>query len=187
RTDEYGGTIENRGRIIFEIFSAMREKVGKDFPILIKINSSDYVKKGGLTIEDSLYVSKKLADLGIDGIEVTGGNECIKEVTSNNLGPARKKVAMSKDNESYFKDYAIRLAEMVDVPVILSGGNRHFDVMDNLLNNTKIQYFSLSRPISAEPDLINIWLSGDLKKPKCVSCNSCYSTPGKRCIFNLKK
>lgn len=105
RTDEYGGTIENRGRIIFEIFQAMREKVGKDFPILIKLNSADYINEGGLTKEDSLYVARKLAELGIDAIEVTGGNGSIPEVISNNLGPSRNKVVMSKENESYFKDY----------------------------------------------------------------------------------
>ncbi|MBB6622436.1 NADH:flavin oxidoreductase [Clostridium gasigenes] len=136
RRDEYGGNIENRGRIIFEIYEAIREKVGKDFPILIKLNSADYVKEGGLTQEDSLYVAKKLADLGISAIEVTGGN-------------------------------------------------RHLDVMEDILKNTKIQYFTLSRPLTAEPDLINKWCSGDKKKVKCVSCNQCYSTPGKRCIFSF--
>ncbi len=186
RCDEYGGSIENRGRIIFEIYEAMRDAVGKDFPILIKLNSSDYVKDGGLTQDESLYVAKKLADLGIDAIEVTGGNESIKEVLDNNMGAARTKIVASKDRESYFKTYATKLAEMVDIPVILIGGNRHLDVMEDLLNNTKIEYFSLSRPLTAEPDLINRWASGDTKKTKCVSCNQCYNTPGKRCILNIR-
>lgn len=186
RTDEYGGSIENRGRFVFEIFKAIREKVGEKFPILIKLNSSDYVKEGGLTIEDSLYVAERLAELGIDAIEVTGGNESIEEVMKNNLGPSRTKVAISKDRESYFKEYAIKLAKRINKPVILSGGNRHFDVMEGLLNDTNIEYFSLSRPLTAEPDLINKWYSGDLKKPKCKSCNQCYKTYGKRCIFNIK-
>lgn len=186
REDEYGGSIENRGRIIFEIFEAMRAKVGNDFPILIKLNSADYVKEGGLTQEDSLYVAKKLAQLGIDAIEVTGGNESIKEVVDNNMGATRTKVVVSKDRESYFKDYATKLADMVDIPVILVGGNRHLDVMQDLLNNTKIEYFTLSRPLTAEPDLINKWEAGDNKKPKCVSCNKCYHTIGKRCILNQR-
>lgn len=186
REDEYGGSIENRGRIIFEIFKAMRKEVGEDFPILIKLNSADYVKEGGLTQEDSLYVAKKLEELGINAIEVTGGNESIKEVVDKNMGAARTKVAISKDRESYFKEYAIKLSNMVDIPVILIGGNRHLDVMEDLLNNTNIQYFTLSRPLTAEPDLINRWASGDRSKPKCVSCNKCYTTPGKRCIFNIK-
>ncbi|MGL4913111.1 MAG: NADH:flavin oxidoreductase [Romboutsia sp.] len=186
RDDEYGGSIENRGRIIFEIFEAMRAKVGDDFPILIKLNSADYVKDGGLTQEDSLYVAKRLADMGIDAIEVTGGNESIKEVVDNNMGAARTKVVVSKERESYFRDYAIKLADMVDIPVILVGGNRHIDMMEDLLNNSKIEYFTLSRPLTAEPDLINRWTDGDTKKPKCVSCNQCYNTPGKRCILNIR-
>lgn len=186
REDEYGGSIENRGRIIFEIYEAMREAVGKDFPILIKLNSADYVKEGGLTEEDSLYVAKKLADLGIDAIEVTGGNESIQEVIDNNLGAARTKVVVSKERESYFKVYAAKLAENIDIPVILIGGNRHLEIMEELLNNTKIAYFTLSRPLTAEPDLIRKWDEDNLKKPKCVSCNGCYTTPGKRCILNLR-
>lgn len=186
RTDEYGGSIENRGRIIFEIFEAMREKVGKDFPIFIKLNSQDFVQDGGLTEEESLYVAKKLAQLGIDAIEVTGGNESIKEVIENNLGPVRTKVTISKDKESYFKKYAAKLAEEVDIPILLVGGNRHFEVMEDILNTTKINYFILSRPLTAEPDLINKWASGDKKKPKCVSCNACYNTPGHRCILNIR-
>lgn len=186
RNDEYGGSIENRGRIIFEIFKAMRKAVGENFPILIKLNSADYVKEGGLIQEDSLYVARKLSKLGIDAIEVTGGNESIEEVVENNLGAARTKVVVSKDKESYFKDYAIELAKSIDTPVILIGGNRHLDVMEEILNNSNIQYFSLSRPLTAEPDLINKWASGDRKKPKCVSCNQCYNTYGKRCILNIR-
>ena len=187
RIDEYGGSIENRGRIMFEVYEAMRKKVGEDFPILIKLNCDDYVKEGGLTQEDSLYVAKKLANLGINAIEVTGGNESVQEVLDNNLGPARTKVVISKDRESYFKDYATKLADMVDIPVILIGGNRNLDVMEDLLNNTNIEYFSLARPLTAEPDLINKWASGDRKKPKCVSCNKCYVTEGKRCILNIRE
>lgn len=187
RTDKYGGTIENRGRIIFEVFSAMREKVGKEFPIWIKLNSADYVQEGGLTQEDSMFVAKKLSELGIDAIEVTGGNESIKIVLESNLGPARKKIKLSKENQSYFKDYAAKLSSEIDTPIILIGGNRDVDVMEEILNTTNIELFSMARPLTAEPDLINTWTNGDLKTPKCVSCNQCYSTPGKRCILNMNK
>lgn len=186
REDEYGGSIENRGRIIFEIYQAMRDQVGKDFPILIKLNCADFAAEGGLTSEESLYIGKRLAELGIDAIEVTGGNENLTHVSKNNLGPARTKVIVSKERESYFKDHAEKLAKMINIPVILSGGNRHLDVMDDILNTTKIEYFSMSRPLTSEIDLINIWDSGNFKAPKCVSCNMCYSTPGKRCILNIK-
>jgi 2,4-dienoyl-CoA reductase-like NADH-dependent reductase (Old Yellow Enzyme family) len=184
RTDEYGGPIENRARIIFEVYKEIRNRVGDDFPVLIKINAEDFMDNG-LTTEESLYVSKRLAELGITAIEVSGGNESSVNVLEGNLGPARTKVVVNKERESYFKEYATRLAHEVEIPVILIGGNRHFNVMEDILNNTKIEYFSLARPLTAEPDLISKWAIGDAKKPKCVSCNKCYNTTGHRCIFNI--
>lgn len=186
RTDSYGGSIKNRARIIFEVYAAVRKTVGEDFPILIKLNSADYAEEG-LTTDESLFVARELARLGINAIEVSGGNESFPSVINNNLGPARRKVALSKDNESYFKDYATELASSVDIPVILIGGNRHLDVMENLLNNHQISYFSLARPLTAEPDLINKWITNTTTTSKCVSCNACYRTPGKRCILNINK
>ncbi|MGL5318764.1 MAG: NADH:flavin oxidoreductase [Bacteroidales bacterium] len=185
RKDEYGGAIHNRARIIYEAYEAMRKAVGPDFPILIKLNSADF-QEGGLTEDDSFEVAKHLAELGIDAIEVTGGNESLKEVGKNNMGAARRKVDKAIENQSYFRNHAARLARELSVPIILIGGNRGFDRMEELLNTTRISYFSMSRPLTAEPDLINIWASGNHKKPKCISCNKCYSTPGKRCILNIK-
>lgn len=185
RTDEYGGDIHNRARIIYESYIAMRQAVGKNFPILIKLNSADY-QEGGLTENESFEVAKRLAELGINAIEVTGGNESLKDVIHNNLGAARRKVDKDMENQSYFRSHAARLAETLPIPIILIGGNRQFERMTEILNSTKISYFTLSRPLTAEPDLINIWASGNLKKPKCTSCNKCYFTPGKRCILNIK-
>ena len=185
RTDEYGGSIENRGKIIFEVYEEIRKKVGDDFPIFIKINSKDFIEDG-LTSEESIIISKRLSELGIDAIEISGGNESNQSVLDNNLGPVRNKVNLGKGRESYFKEHAAKLAEQINVPVILVGGNRHLEVMEEILNNTKIKYFSLARPLISEPGLINRWASGDTKKQKCISCNQCFKTPGKRCIFNIK-
>ena len=183
RTDEYGGSIENRGRIIFEIYEEIRKRVGNGFPILIKINSKDFMEDG-FTSEESIIVAKRLAELGIDAIEISGGGLYVHD---NNLSAVRKKVNLGKDRESYFKEHAAKLAEEVDVPVILIGGNRHLEVMEDILNNTKIKYFSFARPLISEPDLINRWTSGDTKNPKCISCNKCFEIPGHRCILNIKK
>ncbi|MGL4411870.1 MAG: NADH:flavin oxidoreductase [Bacteroidales bacterium] len=185
RKDEYGGEIHNRARIIYESFQAMRDAVGKEFPILIKLNSADY-KDGGLNEDESFEVAKRLSEMGIDAIEVTGGNESLRDVVNSNLGAARRKIDKDIDNQSYFRSHASRLAKDISTPIILIGGNRSYDRMEELLNDTDISYFSMSRPLTAEPNLINIWASGNHKKPKCVSCNKCYFTPGKRCILNIK-
>jgi len=184
RRDAYGGSLENRARLLIDLIKAVRHEVGENYPILIKINSDDYMTDG-LTSEESKEVSKMLETAGVDAIEVSGGNESTKTVLENNLGPARRKVAQSKANESYFKDHAKRLAEAVSIPVILTGGNRHISVMQDILSSTGIEYFALGRPMIAEPDLVNQWSKDMAHSPKCVSCNGCYHTPGKRCVFNL--
>lgn len=186
RTDEYGGSIENRARILFDIYKEIRQTVGDDFPILFKINSADYMKNG-LTMEDSLYVAEKLAELGVDAIDVSGGNESITESIENNLTTARRGVASSIEKENYFKDYAIELSKRITKPVILVGGNRHLDLMEEILNESNIEYFALGRPLTCEPNLINRWAQGYTRKPRCVSCNKCYYTPGKRCFLNLRQ
>ncbi|GFZ32373.1 oxidoreductase [Clostridium zeae] len=186
RTDEYGGSIKNRARIVLEVFEEIRDVVGKEFPIFIKINSEDFTRDG-LTSEESIEVSKILEKAGIDGIEVSGGDESNLSVNKEGLGPARTKIAISKDRESYFREHATRLAQEINIPVILTGGNRHIEVMDEILNSTNILYFALGRPMISEPDLINKWASGDCKAPRCVSCNQCYKIYGRRCIFDQKK
>lgn len=172
RKDEYGGSIENRARIIFEIYEEVRNQVGKDYPVLIKINCSDFSDEG-LTFEESKYVVKELSKKGIDAIEVSGGK------------PIRSKVH-SADTESYFRTYAQEIAREVDVPVILVGGNKSLEVMEDILETTEIEYFSLSRPLLREPDLINRWKKGDRDKAKCVSCSKCFHPEGSVCIFNRK-
>lgn len=186
RTDEYGGSIENRAKIILEIYTEIRKEVGSDFPILIKINSEDFMEDG-LTSEESIAVCKMLAELKIDAIEVSGGNSSSPSVIAKNLGSMRTKIAGSKEKESYFKEHAIRLANEISVPVILTGGNRHIEVMEDILQNSNISYFGLGRLLICEPNLIKIWAETNKESPKCVSCNKCSRNYGKTCIFNQGK
>lgn len=186
RTDEYGGCIENRVRIIAEILDAVRHEVGVDFPVLMKINSEDFMEDG-LTSEESIAAVKLLASKGIDAVEVSGGNPSDPNVTKNNWASSRTKIVVSKERESYFREHAEKLAASVSIPVILTGGNRHYDVMDEILNTTQISYFALARPLICEPNLIKVWKSGNLKKPKCVSCNQCFLQHGRHCIFDQEK
>lgn len=181
RTDEYGGNIENRARIVFETLRAVREKVGKDFLVLIKINCSDFIEDG-FSFEDCKYVCKRLEELGIDAIEISG---VVGTQTEDRT--VREKGLKYLEKESYFRKYAQEIAEKVNVPIILVGGNRSLDLMNEILNNTKIEYFSLSRPFLREPDLINRWSGEDNSKAKCISCGKCIDSEGNSCIFNRNK
>lgn len=186
RTDEYGGSIENRGRMLIEIVKAMRISLGEDFPILVKLNSEDFMGDEGLTSKESLALSKLLEAAGLDAIEVSGGNESSLKVLNNNLGPARTKIT-SKEREAYFLEHGKALAEELNIPVILTGGNRSLGLLEEIADSTKIQFFGLGRPLICQPNLVNLWEKDNTIKSKCVSCNQCYHTVGKRCIFNVKK
>lgn len=176
RTDEYGGPIENRARIIKETYQAVRQAVGEEYPVMIKINCDDFMDQG-LSLVDSSYVSELLSDLGVNLIEVSGGSY------SSRTGEGAARVANKSEQESYFKEFATRIAEKVKVPVALVGGNRSLETMNEILNTTKIEYFALSRPFIHEPELVNRWARGNTEKAKCVSCNQCFVNP-KVCIFN---
>jgi len=178
RTDEYGGSIENRGRIIFETYEEVRSRCGEDYLIMLKINSEDYVP-GGATFDDCRYVCMELARRGIDAIEISGGIFAAEE----SQRWARPHVATAED-EAYFAAYAAQVAEEVETPVILVGGLKSLEVMERLLAETKIEYFSMARALMTEPEIIQRWMQGDRSKSKCISCNQCRHPEGNICILN---
>jgi 2,4-dienoyl-CoA reductase-like NADH-dependent reductase (Old Yellow Enzyme family) len=166
RTDAYGGSIEKRARIIFEIYEAVRDKVGSDFPVMIKINSSDF-DGAGLNEEDSSLVSRKLSEMGIDAIELSGGIPAAGE-----LSPAREKIN-TREKEAYFRAYAKKLKPGIKCPLILVGGLRSLEIIEETFHEGTADFFSLARPLVSEPDLIKRWLSGDRRRARCISCNKC--------------
>ena len=170
RTDSYGGAVENRARALVETLEEVRRAVGKQYPVLIKLNSEDFLE-GGLTLADSLKVGKMLQDGGIDAIEVSGGT-----VVSGILNPSRSGLK-SEDKEAYFRDASKAFKEALDVPIMLVGGVRSIDVAEKLLDQGVADYFSMSRPLICEPDLVKHWASGDRNKSRCLSDNQCFG-PG---------
>lgn len=181
RMDEYGGSLENRARLFLEVYDEIRRRVGGDFPVMIKINSDDFMD-GGATIEDSLVLAKMLDERGIDAIEVSGGTG-----GSGEQAPIRRKIN-TPEKEAYHADNAARIAAEIKAPVILVGGLRSPEVIEGLLESTKIELFSLARPLLAEPNLPHRWQGGDRSRARCVSCNGCLQNRegGNNCIL-IKK
>ena len=170
RRDEYGGSIHNRARIHLEVCHAVREAVGKDYPVLIKMNCRDFVENG-LDLEESLQVARLLADAGFDAIELSGGT-----FNSGRLSPCRSKID-SQDREAYFREEASVFKREVDIPLILVGGMRSIEVAEQLMEDKVADYISMSRPLIREPGLINRWKAEDLRKAQCKSDNLCFG-PG---------
>jgi len=170
REDEYGGPIENRARIHMEIYEAIRKAVGKDFPVLIKMNCQDF-SESGLALQDSLQVGRMLVNAGLDAVELSGGL-----LTGGKLSPSRSAIK-TEEQEAYFKDDAQAFKNEIKVPLILVGGMRSFEVAERLIENGVADYISMSRPFIREPALINRWKAGDRRRALCKSDNLCFA-PG---------
>ncbi|EJO5347599.1 NADH:flavin oxidoreductase [Clostridium botulinum] len=169
RKDKYGGSEEKRGTLILEVYDEIRKIVGEGFHISIKINCSDF-EKGGATFKECEFVCRELSKNGIDSIEISGGGSIWQE---------------NNKKESIYKEYASKISQEVNTPIILVGMNRSICNMNEILNNSKIEYFSMSRPFIREPDLINKFKKCESEKAKCISCGKCYGEKGIRCIFNM--
>jgi 2,4-dienoyl-CoA reductase-like NADH-dependent reductase (Old Yellow Enzyme family) len=184
RGDDYGGSIENRARFILEVFRSIRQTVGDDYPVFVKINSEDFLKEG-LTREDAIQASIMLDEAGIDAIEVSGGT-----LYSGKYLPFRKEINFERD-QAYFRRTAKNLKAKIKVPVILVGGIRSYFLAERLIEEGFADYISMSRPFVREPQLISRWRSGDLRKATCISCNGCLgaarSGKGIYCVQDQKK
>lgn len=171
RTDEFGGSTSKRAKILLDILHGIKKST--KLHVTTKINCNDFTV-GGLDEAESLEICKLLVDAGIDSIEVSGNGTSVRGIRAG-------------VNEGYFAEFAAKLAEKVDIPIICVGGWRSRDVMEKILNSTKIELLSLSRPLIREPDLPKKFFDGTSNVSKCVSCNACYSTPEHRCIFNRRR
>lgn len=167
RRDEYGGDIKNRSRILVEVYRAVREAVGEDYPVLIKMNCSDFVENG-LSLEDSLQAARMLADAGLDAIELSGGL-----LTGGKLSPSRPGIK-SEEEEAYFMEEARHFKSAIGIPLILVGGVRSYNVAGRLVEDGVADYISMSRPLIKEPYLISRWKSGDCRRAECKSDNMCF-------------
>ncbi len=168
RSDAYGGNLNNRYRFLGEAVEAIRGAVGSDFPVMIKLTAHDFLERG-LVPDDAVEIARRLADDGIDAIEVSGGSQA----SPNNLGPARVHIK-NEDDEAYFVDFAARIKDSVKVPIITVGGIRSISTIDKILTEGRADYVAMSRPFIREPDLINRWKSGDTRKSACMSCGGCF-------------
>ena len=171
RNDEYGGSDKNRARFLSETLEKIREKVGKDFIVGVKINSEDG-DKNGIT-EEGFFTACKMAEKsGADYIQISG------------LTWTRTKV-----DSPLYEPIGAKLSKIINIPIMITAGARNVDNLNEILNRSNIQYIGIGRPLICEYDLIKKWKTGQTKNVKCISCNSCLN-PKKQigvCIFNKNK
>ena len=170
RTDGYGGSIENRSRFLLEVYEAIRQAVGNDYPVMIKLNGDDFLD-GGLATADAVFVAQALERAGIDAIEVSGGTPA-----SGERSPARLKID-SPAQEAYHLPLARRLRAAISCPLMVVGGFRSFAVAEAAIREGTTDYVAMARPLIREPDLARRWQEGDRTPARCISCNGCFA-PG---------
>jgi len=180
RTDRYGGSLENRARFGLEVYRSVRQIVGTAFPVMIKLNANDFLN-GSTTEADAEVLAATLAAEGINAIEVSGGTP-----GSGKLGAARPEIREPAD-EAYFRPQAEAIRRAAPgVPLMLVGGLRSIEVIEDLLASGVADYASMSRPLIREPGLPNRWRGGDLRRAGCISCLGCFAPAGRgdgiRCV-----
>ena len=174
RSDDWGGSLENRSRYGVEVLKSVRKAVG-DWPVAAKVNCEDGIE-GGVTNEDIIFFSKKLAKEGIDALMISGGSPA----AGPKMGPARMAKAgkTGKHGEGYFSEATAKIRAAViensnkQIPIIGVGGWRTPAIMEEHLDAT-CDAFAISRPLLENPDLVNKWMENPEYLTGCISCNKC--------------
>ena len=156
RTDQWGGSLNNRARFVLEIYREIRRQVGSDYPIGIKINSADF-QRGGFSEEESMQVISLLGNEGIDLIEISGGTYERPAMMKGD----RKRSTVSR--EAYFLDYIDKARKLIKTPLLLTGGFRSVSVMEKALEDGNLDFVGLARPFCLYPNLANQIFDGSVK------------------------
>jgi 2,4-dienoyl-CoA reductase-like NADH-dependent reductase (Old Yellow Enzyme family) len=151
RQDQWGGSLENRARIIRKVIQQVRKAVGEDYPISVKLNSADFLK-GGFTLKECIQVASWLTQDGIDLLEISGGT--YEQMSL--LGVESTEVRDStRRREAYFIEYAEQIKAVAKVPVMITGGFRSRAVMQRAIINGEVDVIGLARPLCTQPDCGN--------------------------------
>ncbi len=166
RTDQWGGSLENRARLLLESIRAVRQAVGDNFPVALKLNSADF-QKGGFSHEESVQVAAWLNDEGLDLLEVSGGTyeqPKLVGLDSLTLNPDRAEEvkASTVAREAYFLEYAKDIRAVFKNPMMVTGGFRSRAGMDAALEAGACDMIGLGRPLCVDTEIVNKLISGEV-------------------------
>ena len=196
RTDSWGASDENRFRFIKEVVLEVKKNISDEMSILIKLNTQDYTPKEGITLELAQKYSAWLAELPIDGLEVScgtisysmfnmvRGDVPIEEIVFN--FPWWRKILgkmMLKKMEGKFdleEGYNLEAAKLIkpvigEIPLLVVGGLRKVAHMEEVIKNGFADFISMSRPFIREPNIVSRIREGKADAVACVSCNKCFA------------
>lgn len=182
RSDDWGGPLEYRQRLLMEVVGRIRQVVGTDFPLSVKLGIRDFVP-GGLDVEEGLATARALEGAGVDAIEVSAGLTSPRvESSIQYAGVSRRRALRDKMVHrllakevpgAYFAEDARQVRQVVGCPLILVGGLRRIEAMESVVRDRIADFVSLARPFIREPDLVRKVEAGRRGEVDCVSCNIC--------------
>lgn len=169
RIDRWGGSLENRMRFLSAVYQEVRTAVGADFPVMIKLGVEDGFPHG-LQFAEGCRAAVECAGWGFDALEISQG------LRGKHYSQTEFRTAIDRpEREAYFRNWCREVKTRVTVPVMMVGGLRRPEQMEAFLRDGEADFMALCRPLIREPDLIERWAAGDLKKPDCIFCNACFS------------
>ena len=155
RNDEWGGSLENRSRILLRIINGCREALGDNYPISVKLNSADF-QKGGFSAEDSSKVASMLSDAKIDLLEISGGTyeqPRLLGLDTVSINPKRSEIRKESTiaREAYFLAYTEEIKKVIDIPLMVTGGFRSRLAMETAINQGACEIVGIGRPLCSDP------------------------------------
>jgi len=179
REDDFGGSTEKRTRIFKEIHDRARKHVGEDFPMMVKMNSREFLPDA-MDVEEAGRTAAMLEKIGFAAVEISGGMWEALTLPQEALGwkpvpvPEAHVGISSKEEEAYFLPGAKAVKQCVDIPVILVGGLKSISRIEEILASGSADFFAMCRPLIRQPDLPNRWLADErFDTADCLSCNQC--------------
>ena len=167
RDDNWGGSLEKRSKFLLEIVRSVRKSVGDSFPVSLKLNSADF-QKGGFTHEDAIQVASWLNEEGLDLLEISGGTYEQPHLVGIDMGlnPERAEVRRESTiaREAYFLDYANDIRNVFKGPLMVTGGFRSVQGMNDTLNQNACDVIGIARPFCIDPQIANKLLSKDISE-----------------------
>lgn len=151
RTDQWGGSLENRARFLLAVVRRTREATGPDFTLAVKLNSADF-QRGGFGPDESLAVAAMLADAGADVLEVSGGNyEQPRMMGQEGLKKPEGVTASTAAREAYFLEFAAQMRAKVSLSLMVTGGFRTAQAMAKAVTEEGVALIGLGRPLCVDP------------------------------------
>ncbi len=168
REDRWGGSLENRARFLLFTVNTVRQLVGAEFPISVKLNSADF-QRGGFAFEDSLQVARWLQDAGVDLIEISGGTyeqPKLLGIEGMEAEEVQTVAATTLAREAYFVDFAKAMKNELSIPLMVTGGFRSASAMEQALKSGAADVIGLGRPMCVLPEAPKRLLGGMAMLPR---------------------